>query len=166
MCPSLIDIGSKTAEKNFAQTNKQTNKQTNRQTDITKITVTWPWTNSVRHIRLAVDRTSLTQTPYWALPAANGSIAWELTKECVYTEDVRRCIESITNALFEHIALSGHTALATFCLSQTVWSRNASVGYTGCPRDRQVERTTNRFIADWCIAWPNSLSQRNRRESV
>jgi len=33
MCPSLIEIGSKTAEKNSAQTNKQTNKQTNRQTD-------------------------------------------------------------------------------------------------------------------------------------
>jgi len=28
MCPSLIDIGSKTAEKNSAQTNKQTDKQT------------------------------------------------------------------------------------------------------------------------------------------
>ena len=30
MCPSLIQIGSKTAEKNSAQTNKHTNKQTNR----------------------------------------------------------------------------------------------------------------------------------------
>jgi len=30
MCPSLIEIGSKTAEKNSAQT---TNRQTNRQTD-------------------------------------------------------------------------------------------------------------------------------------
>jgi len=30
MCPSLIEIGSKTAEKNSAQTNKQTDKQTNR----------------------------------------------------------------------------------------------------------------------------------------
>jgi len=30
MCPSLIQIGSKTAEKNSAQTNKQTNKQTDR----------------------------------------------------------------------------------------------------------------------------------------
>jgi len=30
MCPSLIQIGSKTAEKNSAQTNKQTDKQTNR----------------------------------------------------------------------------------------------------------------------------------------
>jgi len=28
MCPSLIKIGSKTAEKNSAQTNKQTNRQT------------------------------------------------------------------------------------------------------------------------------------------
>jgi len=28
MCPSLIEIGSKTAEKNSAQTNRQTNKQT------------------------------------------------------------------------------------------------------------------------------------------
>jgi len=34
MCPSLIEIGSKTAEKNYAQTNKQT--------DTTKIMVTWP----------------------------------------------------------------------------------------------------------------------------
>ena len=34
MCPSLIQIGSKTAEKNSAQTN--------RQTDTTKIMVTWP----------------------------------------------------------------------------------------------------------------------------
>jgi len=30
MCQSLIEIGSKTAEKNSAQTNKQTNKQTDR----------------------------------------------------------------------------------------------------------------------------------------
>jgi len=30
MCPSLIQIGSKTAEKNSAQTNKQTDRQTNR----------------------------------------------------------------------------------------------------------------------------------------
>jgi len=30
MCPSLIEIGSKTAEKNSAQTNKQTDRQTNR----------------------------------------------------------------------------------------------------------------------------------------
>jgi len=37
----LIEIGSKTAEKNSAQTNKQTDKQT----DTTKIMVTWPWTN-------------------------------------------------------------------------------------------------------------------------
>jgi len=37
MCPSLIQIGSKTAEKNSAQTN--------RQTDTTKIMVTWSWTN-------------------------------------------------------------------------------------------------------------------------
>jgi len=41
----LIEIRSKTAEKNSAQTNKQTDKQTNRQTDTTKIMVTWPWTN-------------------------------------------------------------------------------------------------------------------------
>jgi len=34
ICPSLIEIGSKTAEKNSAQTN--------RQTDTTKIMVTWP----------------------------------------------------------------------------------------------------------------------------
>jgi len=33
MCPSLIEIGSKTSEKYSAQTNKQTNKQTDRQTD-------------------------------------------------------------------------------------------------------------------------------------
>jgi len=30
MCPSLIEIGSKTAEKNSAQTNRQTDKQTDR----------------------------------------------------------------------------------------------------------------------------------------
>ena len=41
MCPSMIEIGSKTAEKNSAQTNKQTNRQTDRQTDTTKIMVTW-----------------------------------------------------------------------------------------------------------------------------
>jgi len=34
----LIEIGSKTAEKNSAQTD--------RQTDTTKIMVTWPWTNT------------------------------------------------------------------------------------------------------------------------
>jgi len=33
MCPSLIEIGSKTAEKNSAQTNKQTDRQTDRQTN-------------------------------------------------------------------------------------------------------------------------------------
>jgi len=33
MSPSLIEIGSKTAEKNSAQTNRQTDKQTNRQTN-------------------------------------------------------------------------------------------------------------------------------------
>jgi len=33
MCPSLIEIGSKTAEKNSAQTNKQTNRQTDKQTN-------------------------------------------------------------------------------------------------------------------------------------
>jgi len=33
MCPSFIEIGSKTADKNSAQTNKQTNKQTDRQTN-------------------------------------------------------------------------------------------------------------------------------------
>jgi len=43
MYPSLIQIGSKTAEKNSAQTNKQTGKQT----DTTKIMVTWPWTNTI-----------------------------------------------------------------------------------------------------------------------
>ena len=30
MCPSLIQIGSKMAEKNSAQTNRQTDRQTNR----------------------------------------------------------------------------------------------------------------------------------------
>jgi len=44
-CHSLIEIGSKTAEKNSAQTNR---KQTNRQTDTTKIMVTWPWTKNKR----------------------------------------------------------------------------------------------------------------------
>jgi len=38
MRPSLIEIGSKTAEKNSAQTN--------RQTDTTKVMVTWPWTKN------------------------------------------------------------------------------------------------------------------------
>jgi len=33
MYPSLIEIGSKTAEKNSAQTNRQTNRQTDKQTD-------------------------------------------------------------------------------------------------------------------------------------
>jgi len=37
MCPSLIEIGSKTAEKNSAQTDKQTNTQTDRQTQTTDI---------------------------------------------------------------------------------------------------------------------------------
>jgi len=32
MCPSLIEIGSKTAEKNSAQTNRQTDRQTDKQT--------------------------------------------------------------------------------------------------------------------------------------
>jgi len=33
MCPSLIEIGSKTAERNSAQTNRQTDRQTDRQTN-------------------------------------------------------------------------------------------------------------------------------------
>jgi len=33
MCPSLIQIGSKTAEKNSAQKNRQRDKHTNKQTD-------------------------------------------------------------------------------------------------------------------------------------
>jgi len=37
-----MEIGSKMAEKNSAQTNRQTDKPT----DTTKIMVTWPWTNS------------------------------------------------------------------------------------------------------------------------
>jgi len=39
MCSSLIEIGSKTAEKNSAQTNKPT--------DTTKIMVTWLWTKKL-----------------------------------------------------------------------------------------------------------------------
>jgi len=35
MCPSLIEIGSKTAEKNSAQTNRQTDR---------------PWTNCCRYL--------------------------------------------------------------------------------------------------------------------
>jgi len=41
MYPSLIQIGSKTAEKTL---HKQTDRQTVKQTDTTKIMVTWPWT--------------------------------------------------------------------------------------------------------------------------
>jgi len=37
----LIEVGSKTADKNSAQTNRQTDKPR----DTTKIMVTWPWTN-------------------------------------------------------------------------------------------------------------------------
>ena len=40
MCPSLIQIGSKTAEKNSAQTNK-TDKQTNKQTDRQTLRKQW-----------------------------------------------------------------------------------------------------------------------------
>jgi len=39
MCPSLIEIGSKAAEKNSAQANKETDKQTNKQTGTTEIMV-------------------------------------------------------------------------------------------------------------------------------
>ena len=45
MCPTLIEIGSKTAEKNSAQTHRQTDKPT----DTTKIMVTWLWTNKVEN---------------------------------------------------------------------------------------------------------------------
>jgi len=44
MYPSLIQIESKTAEKNSAQTNKQT--------DTTKIMVTWPWTKTMVQMKL------------------------------------------------------------------------------------------------------------------
>ena len=43
MCPSLIEIGSKTAEKNSAQTNRQTDKPV----DTTKLMVTWLWTKII-----------------------------------------------------------------------------------------------------------------------
>jgi len=47
MRPSLIEIGSKTAEKNSAQTNRQTDRQTDRHYENNghrepKIMVTWP----------------------------------------------------------------------------------------------------------------------------
>ena len=62
MCPSLIEMGSKTAEKNSAQTNRQTNRQTDRQTDTTKIMVTWPWTNYIQLTLLSVESvTTLTE---------------------------------------------------------------------------------------------------------
>jgi len=44
----LIEIGSKTAEKNSAQTN--------RQTDTTKIMVTWPWANNEWAAETSIDR--------------------------------------------------------------------------------------------------------------
>jgi len=44
---SMIEIGSKTAEKNC------TNKQTDDPTDTTKIMVTWPWTNQKEAVTLA-----------------------------------------------------------------------------------------------------------------
>jgi len=47
----MIQIGSKTAEKNSAQTN---NKQTNRQTDTTKIMVTWTWTKNAQILYIIV----------------------------------------------------------------------------------------------------------------
>ena len=58
MCPSLIEIGSKTAEKNSAQTNRQTDIQTNKQTDI----------HTDRHYEnnghLAVNQLSLKISPH------------------------------------------------------------------------------------------------------
>jgi len=46
----MIEIGSKTAEKNSAQTNRQTDKPT----DTTKIMVTWPLTNTHTQTQLYV----------------------------------------------------------------------------------------------------------------
>ena len=71
VCPSLIKIGSKTAEKNSAQTNRQTNKQTDRQTDTTKIMVTWPWikiSQCSSTLQLANERwqaSTVMWTPMW-----------------------------------------------------------------------------------------------------
>jgi len=65
MCPSLIEIGSKTAEKNCTnkQTDKQSDKQTDRQTVTTKIMVTWPWTNFATYSLCNERNTPLDQMP-------------------------------------------------------------------------------------------------------
>jgi len=49
MYPSLIEIGSKTAEKNC----------TDKQTDTTKIMVSWPWTNNSVHVTFCQRSPSL-----------------------------------------------------------------------------------------------------------
>jgi len=69
ICPSLIEIGSKTAEKNSAQTNKQTDRQTN----TTKIMVTWPWTKYGSHIRPNT----------WNMPQASFKMRTVAFSECV-----------------------------------------------------------------------------------
>jgi len=72
MCPSLIEIGSKTAEKNSAQTNRHTDKQT----DTTKIMVTWPWTKKVWFCRA-----SLCYTEYTAERRRDVTVGWLLCTE-------------------------------------------------------------------------------------
>jgi len=86
MCPSLIEIGSKTTEKNSAQTNRQTNRETNRQTyrqtDTTKIMVTWPWTNTVDyHILLLHPFNGLFSRTTWVSWHQKGKPFWILLQQ-------------------------------------------------------------------------------------
>ena len=69
MFPSLIQIGSKTAEKTL---HKQTDRQTDKQTDTTKIMVTWPWTNtSTAYLLISLPLVELNETNWGvSLPAS------------------------------------------------------------------------------------------------
>jgi len=86
MCPSLIEIGSKTAEKNSAQT-RGTNRQTHRQTDTTKIMVTWRWTNNLKmHMTKWLSLPASTQTEVFVPRVKRG-----ITERDEQLGEARRC---------------------------------------------------------------------------
>jgi len=90
MCPSLIEIGSKTAEKNLAQTNKQTDKPT----DTKKIMVTWPWTKKAmrmhrRQLHTLLDIMIVSRDLLWELNATFSVFAWSSTRILCMTAATR-----------------------------------------------------------------------------
>jgi len=126
MCPSLIEIGSKTAEKNSAQTNKQTNKQTNRHTGTTKIMVTWPWTNTVvrAHSVQHMPPSRRTEVVKLSLPAMQQVHA----SRCVSVNQVNIQIQILIYCTTKGFEAS-HKLLRDTILYRPLYQSASSIGY-------------------------------------